>query len=286
METSKTTELSPADIEIHQAPPNNYQKALTQFIEETSFLLKGQYSLSFEAVCKKGENFVGVLHRCVAANSIGEKFQVILKIPPINEARRKISFAGPFFDREILFYEKVYPMFEKFQNEKGIPQNEMFNNVPKCYKILSGEPNEGIFMEDLKIAGFEIFNRFDDLSADHVKAVMRSLGKFHAISFAVKDQEPALMDPFINIKDVLHQRITNKELSTSTREKLINRAMNAVLESNNEILIEKVKKLLSNDFCELIKQCVDGSNAESYAVLCHGDCYTNNVMFKYDQVST
>lgn len=266
-----------------EVPSKYYLQALTELMNKFFLDSPNQHSFDIEAVCKEGENYVGVLHR-VTANSRENKIKVILKIPPQNEARRRISFAVPFFAREILFYETVNPMFEDFQRNKVTTKDEIFNNVPRCYKTLTEEFKEGIIMEDLNEAGFEVFNRFENLTVDHINAVMRTLGKLHALSLSIKDQTPQLMKPFASLKDVLYQRLTDKALSTSTREKLVNRALNVALKSNNEFLIEKVKNLLSNDFCELLKSSSCGALAEPYAVICHGDCYNNNIMFKYDSV--
>ena len=66
-----------------------------------------------------------------------------------------------------------------------------FHEYPQCYRTVDEEPNECLLLEDLSVHGFTIINRHtDEVTADHVRLVMKTLGKFHAISFALKDQQP------------------------------------------------------------------------------------------------
>jgi hypothetical protein len=51
-------------------------------------------------------------------------------------------------------------------------------------------------MEDLLPLGFKMVNRHDGLDLDHCLLVMRQLGKFHATSVLVRQQDPDCMDIF------------------------------------------------------------------------------------------
>lgn len=66
-----------------------------------------------------------------------------------------------------------------------------FHEYPEYYTSVDAEPWEAVFLEDLKEGDFVMLNhRTEPLTAEHVKLVMRSLGKFHADSLALKNQQP------------------------------------------------------------------------------------------------
>lgn len=64
----------------------------------------------------------------------------------------------------------------------------MFTEYPVCYKSIATEPTESLFFEDMNRTEYMVV---DDLTTDHVLIVMRTLAKFHAISFALKGMKRA-----------------------------------------------------------------------------------------------
>lgn len=57
------------------------------------------------------------------------------------------------------------------------------------YALADGE-NDFIVLEDLSPAGYMTADRTEGLDFDHCAAVLQTLGRFHALSFAMKDQDP------------------------------------------------------------------------------------------------
>jgi hypothetical protein len=55
--------------------------------------------------------------------------------------------------------------------------------------LADGE-NDFIVLEDLSPAGYVTANRSECLDFDHCVAVLQTLGRFHALSFAMRDQDP------------------------------------------------------------------------------------------------
>lgn len=53
-----------------------------------------------------------------------------------------------------------------------------FIEYPMCYRTIDDDFNEGVVLEDLNACGFKMIDKFtEDVSADHVRLVMRNL--FH-----------------------------------------------------------------------------------------------------------
>ena len=273
---------------IDQLPEEIYKQTLKNIIDTYLSSTFEKCKVVINAGSAKGDNYIGVLYRVNIEDANGKELNVIIKLPPPNVARREQFHARPCFVRESVFYDSVYPMFKKFQEDKGIDvEKDGFYEVPSCYKTLTEEPFEGLFLEDLKVTGFEMFDRLKEVTVDHVNRVMESLGKLHALSFAIKDQKPELIAPFREIKDIFFQ---GDELSKESVKNWFNLLKQKALDSLSNVTDEKLKHkalmIEEDDFYNNIEYCVDGSvEAEPYAVICHGDCWNNNIMYRYEVIN-
>lgn len=124
-----------------------------------------------------------------------------------------------------------------------------------------------------------INRRKENVTVDHVNLIMKSLGKFNAISFALRDQQPDKFKEFTsNIPDTMYSNAKPEMIGFFEMMK------SSVYESveNDANLIERLDKMYTKTQIEIFGECIDGAAAEPYAVIAHGDFWTNNMMFKYD----
>ncbi|XP_058819897.1 uncharacterized protein LOC131682439 isoform X2 [Topomyia yanbarensis] len=259
-----------------------------QLLEETARTELGSddVAISLTAGSNKGDNYIGVVFRARAeCRRTGKQLNIIAKLPPLNEARRKQFFARASFEREILFYTEIYPMLEEFQREKGLDTADgcqAFNQIPRCLGTCLDDCEEIILMGDLKDAGFDMFDRHQELSVDHFRMVVSALGRLHALSFALKDQRPERFDRFKGMVELFTTR-EQDDMMDQWFNILIERTLGALDSEKEPEVYAKTKKALDIKFLDVIKDLTTGEFAEPYAVICHGDCWNNNMLFKHEK---
>lgn len=178
---------------------------------------------------------------------------------------------------------KVLPCLREFEQSKGVIIEENgFNEYPKCYRTVDEGPNESVFLEDMSVRGFTMIDKSkEEVTADHVRLVMQSLGKFHAISFALKDQQPEqfkqltsnMQELFVRRDDAFFRAYFNKQVES---------ASNAVSAPEDAHLLIKLKKLFEKDALDIAADCLHDSSNDTGSVIVHGDAWQNNTMFRYD----
>lgn len=273
MEESGIETTANVAAKMTELPTELYQQTLLDIIKDKCDFADSDYKINIEAGSAKGDNYIGVLYRATVSNDKDDELNVIVKLPPANFARREQFFARPCFLRESQFYDDLYPMFKKFQEEKGIVvKNDGFYEVPECYKSLTDDQNEGLFLEDVRVTKFHMFDRFQNTTFEHVSIVMKTLAKYHAISLAIKDQKPELLTPYKGLEDILMQREGDIAMTTWF-DMLRAQALDSLKEEKDQDIVARAKKVIDQDFFQLVKPCIDGKESEPYSVVAHGDCW-------------
>lgn len=158
-----------------------------------------------------------------------------------------------------------------------------FTEYPKCYRTVNVEPSESVFLEDMSVRGFTMIDKSkEEVTADHVHLVMQLLGKFHAISFALKDQQPEKFQQLSsNLTELFVRR--DEPFLRVYFNKQVESAMNAVSGEKDAHLLAKLKKLFEEtEALDIACDCLDDSLKESACIITHGDTWQNNTMFWND----
>jgi hypothetical protein len=66
-----------------------------------------------------------------------------------------------------------------------------------------------------------MFDRFKEVTKEHAMRTMEALGKYHALSFALRDQKPELFEPYKSLEDIFSKR--NQESMAHTKAWLVRR---------------------------------------------------------------
>jgi hypothetical protein len=199
---------------------------------------------------------------------------VLAKVPPENKARREVLRSMDFFAREVYMYNVVLPEFVKFQKENDISEIEGFYNFPKIYMAEFTDDDSIIIMEDLRDSNFKNWNKFKPIDYDHASLIMATLGRFHAISIAMKLKKPELFNKISKMDEIFFK--FRNEKSVERLQKMIQKLIEIAPE-NEEIL------RIYDEIKTEVLDCIDHESAEPFSVITHGDCWTNNFLFHYDK---
>lgn len=168
------------------------------------------HSLKTDAGSNHGDGFIGQMF---AVKLIGTRemngqtenvtYDLLCKVPPNSSVRRDFYQTSFAFQREIEMYTKILPIFDAFQTEKGLQSNDRFDAYPKVYAAHYDDKIEHqvLIMDDLRSKNFQMFARRQSTNIEHATLVLTELAKYHAISFALNDQQPNLFEQ-LKRKDV------------------------------------------------------------------------------------
>ncbi|XP_050070020.1 uncharacterized oxidoreductase dhs-27-like [Anopheles maculipalpis] len=261
--------------------PDYILAGLEEVAREQGFT-EGMYRFESESGSNMGDGFVGQLVK-VFIREEGRELIVLCKLLPENELRKQQGV--PLFDRESEAYMEILPLLMNFQRERGIPEGlARFTNVPRCYyaKTTVDKMESVIIMEDLRLQAYRMWDKANPVDFEHARLLMYTLGRLHALSFAMKDQQPEefakcreFSDPMCKMLD---QDMTGFEKMMAG---MCRRAIDT-LEKHDTFRREKMEQIKDRSVQEIIA-CVDGKAAEPYAIIGHGDCWSNNMMFQYQE---
>lgn len=185
-----------------------------------------------------------------------------------NEAVTNLYF------NEIQFYQNIWKTLEKFQ--KKFPRSQPFDKLCKCYAAINEVAKEKIVMEDLKVLGYQLVPRSDAYNEQQIVLLLKLYGHFHGISAAFRQYNP---EEFKSLTQSL-KNSTESVFTIPAMRLYITVCCNHMYELVEN---ESVKEKLGIYYEKCTEKALnsiryDGKNP----VLNHGDCWSNNIMLKYD----
>lgn len=227
---------------------------------------------------KKGEGYLGKMTFITLKNKkSGQEFNFAVKQALTNQYIRDMHPIRNVYLNEIYFYTQIWPQLNKFQER--IPPMYRFQKLPKCFATVAEENSEKLVLENLKCQNFEIYDKSKPFDKAHFELILKEYGKFHALSFAYKDLYPEnyarLVERAIKFFSDMGVRDYFQKANVLNHETCLNN----LLPGMDDRVIEKYKKY--PEICN--KLFSESINCDTkYSVIIHGDCWSNNMMFKYD----
>jgi hypothetical protein len=237
-----------------------------------------------------GDNYMSIMYAVdinakSKATGSEESFHIMLKTLPRNNFRQQMINEMKAFEKEGKMYNEVFQDFITFQKEKGLEDGEMFTAFPKCYSSFFNGTTDYLAMEDLRFSGFKMANRIAGLDEHHSKLTIINLAKFHAVSFAMfKGDYDSILEKY----PFLEERMFKKPEDV---DDMYRAYMSQTYSSEAETLrkagfvkeAELVAGVYDEDFFARLRKLT--AEKVKWAVVGHGDCWTNNMLFTYDEVT-
>lgn len=188
------------------------------------------------------------------------------------------AFYNLIFVKEGNFYSQVLPALNKVLHQAG----ERPLAFPRClHHSLAVIGEEFIFLENLKVLGYKMEDRAVGLAEPHVSLVLKELARLHAASFLLQDRLPhGLLDEFTFLQIDWKEKFNLGSDWTGFVRNLLD-LHTGVLEKMGgcEKVVGWIKKIYPK-----VDQLFDKmtTRAPPFATILHGDCWTNNLLFRYD----
>ncbi|XP_067003280.1 uncharacterized protein [Anabrus simplex] len=231
----------------------------------------------------KGDSYLSIVTRLkVEGLSLSDNkthtLSLIVKGLPANIGRRKTFRSCEFFRNEVNFYNEVLPRFLTFQEKKKL--QKPFVEIPRCYEAFADGENDFVIMEDVSHSGFVAPKRQEGFDYEHCCAVLQIMGRFHALSLAMKDQEPEEFKKAASSVKETYYYSENKPWYADMLRRFTDILSDAVSkELPGTVYEEKLKMLTDDDFYDRLTNLVKPK--EPYAVVGHGDTWCPNFLFRY-----
>lgn len=253
-----------------------------------------EYKATFTEGSTHMDGFIGILLRVVingtkrseAISPNGScKLSLIMKLPPDSKVRQERLNSKQAFENEIFSYEILLPAMVKLQQDHCVDEKDGFFRFPKSYGTYA-DPENGnyaLVMEDLAVRDYEMRNKFETWNFEHCKLVMIELGRYHALSFGLRDQSPAVFAELSKRRPTFLMNLIDKEKVKNAWSQKYTK-ISKMFETEENEWADKIEALGST-YVERIRECCAQNAAEPFSVMNHGDCWNNNIMYRYESGS-
>lgn len=230
---------------------------------------------------KKGEGYMGdIQFVTIEDTKTKRKIPIVIKRAfEAEDVRNKVPIKESYMN-EIYVYSKVLPKFQAFQKELAI--KDRFSQTAHFYAFSTTEPHEFIVLENVKEKGFTLIDKTQILSSDYIELIFKKYGKFHGLSYAYKGKNPEeFRSLYSNLQDIL-PKFLKEDLFPDTIKLAGILGSKSLIPGVDDKVIAKFDEYKNNAigiFENILKY--DGK----WGVITHGDCWSNNMMFKHDVIT-
>lgn len=181
------------------------------------------------------------------------------------------------YGREILIYTDLLKSYEELQENLNLDRSLWFKSYAKCYYTSMEPVKELLLFDNLKVKGYKLWDRKLPMNEEHVRFVLTEYGKFHAMSFALKYHRKDLYDRLAGKMNNL--LIDNMDQMDATIKNMYDNTRKYFDPVTERDAIEYINRYENEGKQYTIES---SKNPDDCIALIHGDCWTNNMLFKYE----
>lgn len=202
---------------------------------------------------------------------------LVIKTTPKSIGWRKTFRSADFFRNEINFFNVVVKGFNEFQEAKRDAKYR-FNDFPNCLLTFMDGTNDFVVLENLNNYGYYVASRNAAMDVNLCRLIMQTLGRFHGVSFAIRDQSPQLFEELSSVLEETYYANRLKPWYHEFMKNQIEVAIDAVEKVyGGTIIEERAKNFLTNG--SLYDKMVKLTHSRNrYSVIGHGDCWVPNFL--------
>lgn len=249
--------------------------------------LSANYRIEHQPGAKPGDGFMSEMIAVTLVDDASadknnlRRVALVCKLQP-QSIERKVH--ATVFASEVFAYTRVFPEMLKLQREKGLTDesNGGFFAIPKCYAAAHDNetPQSFLIMGDLRPQDFSMWPREQTVEFEHVRQLLTQLGRFHGLSFVMRDQRPEVFAEWMTTDKVFRELIKSKP-SHSLFDSTYRRAVRLLERTEDRRLMEKLRR----EWFSLFMQQTDVQRMGEFAMFGHGDCWNNNLLYRFENVS-
>lgn len=194
------------------------------------------------------------------------------------EVMRKYIIQASAFKKEILVYDLYFPSIRKY-----LPQA----NLDFAPKYFASKANEMVVLENLQHEGYRLADT-ENLDDNHIVLALKTIARFHALNLAYEESRLTSTEKRLRLIDEHPQEFQdgiNRKDEAFIGYQYMKAAHKGVLAlidilPQRTLTKDELKKRINKTFEDIFTLL--GVSNKYRNVLCHGDLWYKNIMFKYE----
>ncbi|ROT72735.1 hypothetical protein C7M84_008850 [Penaeus vannamei] len=235
-------------------------------------------SWRIEDFTKFGDNYASIVTSvvvCFALDGVEEQTSYVVKVNPCHGYPNMEAATNIGFVKEAEFYGKLLPRLNAAMAEASLETLRL----PKYYHSCLEVGKELLFLEDLRRRSFKMYDRRRGLDVAHAVLVLKELAKLHAASLLLQNEDP----------EYFQNTLLQKDWSNAFDGVIDVDVMFGGHFDNTVAMLEKIGgyetaiKWIQSTKPNIRGILGDQLEPSKYHVLCHGDAWNNNCLFRYNE---